>query len=247
MPLFSWELLARLCSLATPFPSLIGRLCSQSEACLLACSEPVLVPKCSFLPPPGGALQHTLTGLGGGQEPGLHPGVGLGPPPTPPRQVTLSLRFPGVVCVEVSVAADLLVAGSDGGRMAVWNLEDRQLVHLLLGHTGGSPDQTGAPPTLRSRRRPIAEGAVRDIKVTDGATRCLSLADDRSLRGWSLVSGQQLLCLRDVLDSAPSSAHLHLFEPSRLLFVCSSTEVPPPGVRGRGSGEASVGHLCCCR
>lgn len=44
--------------------------------------------------------------------------------------------FPGVVCVEVSVEADLLVAGSDGGRMAVWNLADRQLIHLLLGHTG---------------------------------------------------------------------------------------------------------------
>lgn len=48
--------------------------------------------------------------------------------------------FPGVVCVEVSVAADLLVAGSDDGRMAVWNLADQQLVHLLLGHTGVSPE-----------------------------------------------------------------------------------------------------------
>uniref|UniRef100_H3CE26 Uncharacterized protein n=1 Tax=Tetraodon nigroviridis TaxID=99883 RepID=H3CE26_TETNG len=105
--LFSSELLARLCSLATPFPSLIGQLCSQCEACLLACAEPVLIPKCSFLQQPGGALQHTLTGLGG-----------------------------GVVCVEVSVAADLLVAGSEEGRMAVWNLADRQLVHLLLGHAG---------------------------------------------------------------------------------------------------------------
>lgn len=40
------------------------------------------------------------------------------------------------------------------------------------------------------------------------------------------MSGQQLLCIRNVLDSAPSSAHLHLFEPKRLLFVCSSTQVP---------------------
>lgn len=61
--LFYTELLARLCSLATPFPSLIGQLCSQCEDWLLACPQPVLVPKCSFLPQPGGALQHTLSGL----------------------------------------------------------------------------------------------------------------------------------------------------------------------------------------
>eukprot|EP00066_Takifugu_rubripes_P010060 XP_003977567.2 PREDICTED: NACHT and WD repeat domain-containing protein 1 [Takifugu rubripes] len=105
--LFYTELLARLRSLATPFPAVIGQLCGQCEGWLLACPQPVLVPKCSFLQPPGGALQHTLTGL-----------------------------CAGVVCVEVSVAADLLVAGSDDGRMAVWNLTDRQLVHSLFGHTG---------------------------------------------------------------------------------------------------------------
>lgn len=73
----------------------------------------------------------------------------------------------------------------------------------------------------------IPEGAIRDIKVMDGSTHCLSLADDCSLRRWSLVSGQQLLCIQNVLDSAPSSAHLHLLEQKRLLFVCSSTQVPP--------------------
>lgn len=41
------------------------------------------------------------------------------------------------------------------------------------------------------------------------------------------MSGQQLLCIQNVLDSAPSSAHLHLLEQKRLLFVCSSTQVPP--------------------
>lgn len=73
----------------------------------------------------------------------------------------------------------------------------------------------------------IPEGAIRDIKVMDGSTHCLSLADDCSLRRWSLVSGQELLCIHNVLDSAPSSSHLHLFEQKRLLFVCSSTQVPP--------------------
>ncbi|TNM88089.1 hypothetical protein fugu_006310 [Takifugu bimaculatus] len=171
--LFYTELLARLRSLATPFPAVIGQLCGQCEGWLLACPQPVLVPKCSFLQPPGGALQHTLTGL-----------------------------CAGVVCVEVSVAADLLVAGSDDGRMAVWNLTDRQLVHSLFGHTG----------------------AVLAIKVVESCAGCLSLAADCSLRRWSLVTGQQLLCIHNVLDPAPS-AHLHLFERERLLFVCSSTQV----------------------
>lgn len=68
MSLFYTELLARLSSLATTFPSVIGRLCSQCEDWLLTCPEPILVPKCSFLQPPGGALQHTLSGPQAGQK-----------------------------------------------------------------------------------------------------------------------------------------------------------------------------------
>lgn len=44
----------------------------------------------------------------------------------------------GVLCVDVSVEAELLVAGSDEGVVAVWSLSDQQLVHTLLGHTGQS-------------------------------------------------------------------------------------------------------------
>uniref|UniRef100_A0A665VJH7 NACHT and WD repeat domain containing 1 n=1 Tax=Echeneis naucrates TaxID=173247 RepID=A0A665VJH7_ECHNA len=107
MPLFYTELLARLCSLASTFPSVIGRLCSQCEEWLLTCPEPILVPKCSFLQQPGGALQHTLSGLHG-----------------------------GVLCADVSVPAELLAAGTDDGVVAVWSLADQQLIHTLLGHTG---------------------------------------------------------------------------------------------------------------
>lgn len=77
------------------------------------------------------------------------------------------------------------------------------------------------------------------------------------------MSGQQLLCIHNVLDSASSSAHLHLSEPKRLLFVCSSTQVPlrptttttttaiTLGILGQGSGlgvrvrlSINVGVLC---
>uniref|UniRef100_A0A8P4KHN5 NACHT domain-containing protein n=2 Tax=Dicentrarchus labrax TaxID=13489 RepID=A0A8P4KHN5_DICLA len=176
MSLFYTELLARLCSLATPFPSVIGRLCSQCEEWLLTCPEPILVPKCSFLRQPGGALQHTLTGLQG-----------------------------GVLCQDISVEAELLVAGSDDGVVAVWSLADQQLIHSLLGHTG----------------------AVLSVKVIESSAHCLSLAADGSLRRWSLTNGQQLLCIQEAVpvDSAPSTVHIHLSEPSQLLFVYSSTQV----------------------
>ncbi|XP_068447786.1 NACHT domain- and WD repeat-containing protein 1 [Clinocottus analis] len=105
--LFYTELLARLSSLATVFPSVIGQLCRQCEERSLLCPEPILIPKCSFLQQPGGALQHTLTGLLG-----------------------------GVLCVDICVEAGLLVAGSDSGMVAAWSLADQRLVHSLLGHTG---------------------------------------------------------------------------------------------------------------
>jgi len=52
--------------------------------------------------------------------------------------------FPDVVCVDVSAALRLLVAGSDDGVVAVWSLVDKQLVHALQGHTGQS-DRTLKP------------------------------------------------------------------------------------------------------
>uniref|UniRef100_A0A3Q1GBL4 NACHT and WD repeat domain containing 1 n=1 Tax=Acanthochromis polyacanthus TaxID=80966 RepID=A0A3Q1GBL4_9TELE len=106
MSLFYTELLARLSSLATAFPTVVGQLCRQCEEWLMSCPEPALIPKTSFLQQPGGALQHTLTALQG-----------------------------GVVCVDISTGMKLLVAGSDDGVVAVWSLADKQLIHTLLGHT----------------------------------------------------------------------------------------------------------------
>uniref|UniRef100_A0A8C2WCA7 NACHT and WD repeat domain containing 1 n=1 Tax=Cyclopterus lumpus TaxID=8103 RepID=A0A8C2WCA7_CYCLU len=167
--LFYTELLARLCSLATPFPSVIGQLCSQCEERLLLCPEPILIPKCSFLQQPGGILP----------------------------VVTSS----GVLCVDVCVEAGLLVAGSDDGMVAAWSLADQRLVHSLLGHTGQS--------------------------VVVSAAHCFSLAADGSLRRWSLVDGQQLLCIQEAVpvDSTPSSVDLHLSE--QLICVYTKTQVLP--------------------
>ncbi|XP_061593628.1 NACHT domain- and WD repeat-containing protein 1 [Cololabis saira] len=178
--LFYSELLARLSALTAAFPTLIGQLCSQCEDWFLACPEPVLIPKCSFLQQPGGALHHTLTALHG-----------------------------GVVCVDISVAVQLLVAGSDDGMVAVWSLEDNHLQHTLR-HTA----------------------AVLCVKVVESPAHCLSLAADGSLRRWSLINGQQLLCIQSAVpvDSAPSSVHLHVSE--QLLFVYTRTQVKVWGPDG---------------
>ncbi|XP_030584090.1 NACHT domain- and WD repeat-containing protein 1 [Archocentrus centrarchus] len=174
MSLFYSELLARLSSLGPAFPTVIGQLCTQCEEWLLTCPEPILIPKSSFLQQPGGPLQHTLTTLQG-----------------------------GVVCVEVSMEAKLLVAGSDDGVVAVWSLVNHQLVHTLLGHTA----------------------TVLALRVLTNSTHCLSLAADGSLRRWSLMNGQQLSCIEEAVpvDSAPSSVHLHLSD--QLLFVYTRTQV----------------------
>lgn len=70
-------------------------------------------------------------------------------------------------------------------------------------------------------------GAVLSVRVTDSSAHCLSLAADGSLRRWSLMDGQQLLCIQEAVpvDSAPSSVHLHLCEQNQALFVYSSTQV----------------------
>ncbi|XP_062251584.1 NACHT domain- and WD repeat-containing protein 1 [Platichthys flesus] len=176
MSLFFTELLARLCSLAPSFPSVIGRLCSQCEEWLLTCPEPTLIPKCSFLQQPGGALQHTLSGLQG-----------------------------GVFCLDVSVEAELLALGLDDGVVMVLRLSDQQLLHTLLGHSG----------------------AVLSVKVIDSSSCCLSLAADGSLSRWSLMTGQQLLCIQGAVpvDSSPSPVHFHLSEQSQMIYVHTGTQV----------------------
>ncbi|CAJ1059601.1 NACHT domain- and WD repeat-containing protein 1 [Xyrichtys novacula] len=179
MSLFYSELLARLHHLAKPFPSVIGQLCSQCEEWLLTCPEPILVPKCSFLQQPGGALQHTLTDLQG-----------------------------GVLCMDVSVEAELLIAGSDDGVVAVWSLTDQQLVHSLIGHTG----------------------SVLSVKVLTSSAHCLSLAADGSLRRWSLTNGKQLNCIQEAVpvDSTPLSAQLHLSKQLLFVYTCDQVKVWRP-------------------
>ncbi|CAI5639334.1 unnamed protein product [Oreochromis niloticus] len=136
--LFYSELLARLSSLSSVFPTVIGRLCSQCEEWLLTCPDPILIPRSSFLQQPGGALQHTLSVLRG-----------------------------GVVCMDISVVTKLLVAGSDDGVVEVWSMLDKQLVHTLLGHTASilAVKVIGSPAHCLSL---AADGSLRRWSLMNG-------------------------------------------------------------------------------
>ncbi len=70
-------------------------------------------------------------------------------------------------------------------------------------------------------------GAILSVKLIKSSAHCLSLAADCSLRRWSLMNGQQLLCIQEAVpvDSTPSSVHLHLCDQSQLMFVYTCTQV----------------------
>uniref|UniRef100_A0A3B4G6G6 NACHT and WD repeat domain containing 1 n=1 Tax=Pundamilia nyererei TaxID=303518 RepID=A0A3B4G6G6_9CICH len=177
--LFYSELLARLSSLNSAFPTVIGRLCSQCEEWLLKYPDPILIPRSSFLQQPGGALQHTLSVLRGGQM----------------------MRF----CVVLR----LLVAGSDDGVVEVWSMLDKQLVHTLLGHTGESgPEHTVAATyrtleniriNIRMMSRPLRSmlvppaGSVCERLPVSSEVSCLELAQNKRLLLCGLTSGTVLI------------------------------------------------------
>ncbi|XP_059385042.1 NACHT domain- and WD repeat-containing protein 1 [Carassius carassius] len=102
------EIFARLQGLPDLYPSVIGQLCSQCVDWFGSCTDPVLVPKCSFFQAPGGPLKSTLTGF-----------------------------MKGVKAVVLCSKRQLLVAGSEDGLIIVWSLNNLQTLHTLSGHTAG--------------------------------------------------------------------------------------------------------------
>lgn len=135
----------------------------------------------------------------------------------------------GVLCLDVSVEADLLVAGSDDGGVVVWSLRDQQLIRTLLGHTGQCAvikNEILFVIKITSCFTCCAD-AILSVKVIDSSSHCVSLAADGSLRRWNLKNGQQLLCIQEAVpaDSTPSSVHLHLCEQKQLLCVYTRTQV----------------------
>ncbi|XP_028856610.1 NACHT domain- and WD repeat-containing protein 1 isoform X2 [Denticeps clupeoides] len=102
------EIFARLYTLAEIYPALIGTLCSQCQDWFASCPDPILVPRNSFLPSPGGELKITLTGF-----------------------------IKGVTVIDICSQSEILVAGSEDGLVIAWNLKDFGVMHIFTGHKAG--------------------------------------------------------------------------------------------------------------
>ncbi|KAL2090163.1 hypothetical protein ACEWY4_014851 [Coilia grayii] len=148
------EIFARLHCFTETYPALIGRLCSQCQDWFASCPDPTLIPKSSFLPPPGGVLKTALSGLKTGTSHFTN------------TVYWLSYSY----TVDACPTNDLLVAGSEDGMLIVWNVRDLEVVHTLAAHTG---------PVLALR---VVCGASSCVSCGgDGALRCWSLKTGRQL------------------------------------------------------------------
>ncbi|KAM8926552.1 NACHT domain- and WD repeat-containing protein 1 [Lycaon pictus] len=171
------ELLARLHFFATSHPALVGQLCQQAQSWFRLCPHPVLVPLGGFLQPPGGPLRATLTGC-----------------------------HKGITAMGWSLEEKLLVVGTQDGLMAVWDMEEQQVIHILTGHTG----------------------EVRSVKVFGKGTLVLSASKDHTLRLWNLLSGQQKFTIWDGGSKDPTDPEiwsLHMDEAKKVVYLASGSKI----------------------
>uniref|UniRef100_H0WTF2 NACHT and WD repeat domain containing 1 n=1 Tax=Otolemur garnettii TaxID=30611 RepID=H0WTF2_OTOGA len=171
------ELLARLYFFATSHPALVGQLCQQAQSWFRVCPHPVLVPLGGFLQPPGGPLRATLTGC-----------------------------HKGITAMAWGVEKMLLVIGTQDGIVAVWDMEEQQVIHLLTGHTG----------------------EVRCVKVFAKGTLAISASRDHTLRLWNLLSGQEKFTIWDggpQIPTEPQIWSLHVDEAKKVVYSTSGSKI----------------------
>ncbi|XP_019497559.1 PREDICTED: NACHT domain- and WD repeat-containing protein 1 isoform X1 [Hipposideros armiger] len=171
------ELLARLHFFTTSHPELVGQLCQQSQSWFRVCPHPVLVPLGGFLQPPGGPLRAILTGC-----------------------------HKGITAMEWSLEEKLLVVGTQDGIVAVWDMEEQQVIHILTGHTG----------------------QVSCLKVFAKGTLAISASKDRTLRLWNLLSGQEKFTIWDRGAKDPTDPpiwSLYVDEAKKVVYSASGSKV----------------------
>ncbi|XP_052018597.1 NACHT domain- and WD repeat-containing protein 1 isoform X2 [Apodemus sylvaticus] len=171
------ELLARLLFFAASHPAMIGQLCQQAQSWFRACPYPMLVPLAGFLQPPGGPLRATLTGC-----------------------------HKGITAVAWSLEEKLLVVGTQDGTMVVWDVEEQQVVHVLMGHTA----------------------EVRCVRVFAQGTLAISASKDHTLRLWSLLSGREKVTILDgglPNPIEPQSWGLHVDEINKVVYSTSGAKI----------------------
>ncbi|KAF7478420.1 hypothetical protein GHT09_010519 [Marmota monax] len=171
------ELLARLHFFAASHPALVGQLCQQAQSWFRVCPHPVLVPLAGFLQPPGGPLRAALTGC-----------------------------HKGITAMAWSLEEKLLVVGTQDGLVAVWDMEEQQVVHILTGHTG----------------------EVRCVKVFAEGILAISASKDHTLRVWNLLSGQEKFSIWDggsKNSTEPQIWNLHVDETNKIMYSTSGSKI----------------------
>ncbi|TSM94660.1 NACHT domain- and WD repeat-containing protein 1 [Bagarius yarrelli] len=191
------EISARLQALAPVYPSLIGRLCSQCESWFGSCANPVLVPKSSFLQPPGGPLINTLSG-----------------------------SMKGITTVDLFLERELLIAGSMDGKLVSWDLKFLEMLHKFEGHTGKLTLVVTFLHQMYASmfgHYTLCTGAVQLVKLLKKGDHCLSTGLDGSLRKWSLLTGKQLYCIPSAVSIQPwPTEQILVIEPKAM--VLSNTQ-----------------------
>ncbi|XP_055095108.1 NACHT domain- and WD repeat-containing protein 1 isoform X2 [Symphalangus syndactylus] len=171
------ELLARLHFFTTSHPALVGQLCQQAQNWFRLCAHPVLVPLGGFLQPPGGPLRATLSGC-----------------------------HKGITAMAWGVEEKLLVIGTQDGIMAVWDMEEQHVIHMLTGHTG----------------------EVRCMKIFAKGTLAISASKDYTLRLWNLLSGQEKFTIWDGGSKNPTEPqiwNLHVDEAHKVVYSASGSKI----------------------
>ncbi|KAF5913734.1 hypothetical protein HPG69_017510 [Diceros bicornis minor] len=171
------ELLARLHFFATSHPALVGQLCQQAQSWFRVYPHPVLVPLGGFLQPPGGPLRATLTGC-----------------------------HKGITAMAWSLEEKLLLVGTQDGVVAVWDMEQQQVTHVLPGHTG----------------------EVRCVQVLAKGTFAVSTSKDHTLRLWNLLSGREKFTIWDGGSKNPTEHQiwrLHVDEVKKVVYSASGSKV----------------------
>nr|XP_020042150.1 NACHT domain- and WD repeat-containing protein 1 [Castor canadensis] len=112
----------------------------------------------------------------------------------------------GVTALAWSLEEKLLLVGTHDGMVAVWDMEEQQVLHTLMGHTG----------------------KVTCVKVYAKGTQAISASRDHTLRFWNLLSGQEKFSTWDggsASSADPQLCSLHVDEANRAVYSVSGSKV----------------------
>ncbi|CAK7293995.1 NACHT domain- and WD repeat-containing protein 1 [Vulpes lagopus] len=132
-------------------------------------------------------------------------GASSSPPGDPSGQPSLAVTR-RITAMGWSLEEKLLVVGTQDGLMAVWDMEEQQVIHILTGHTG----------------------EVRSVKVFGKGTLLLSASKDHTLRLWNLLSGQQKFTIWDGGSKDPTDPEiwsLHVDEAKKVVYLASGSKI----------------------